>query len=100
PASSMNCKAVASSTSLSWSEDRSAFCIIMYLGKRLPLSVMDFPVSRTCALQSLYQGEARISLTRRPGHESPAQQMDMQVIHGLPAVRAGVDHQAETLAHP
>ena len=34
----------------------------------------------------------RALLARRPGHRTPAEQMEMQMIHALPTVLTGVDH--------
>jgi hypothetical protein len=50
-----------------------------------------------CGKQSLVRA-MRLRLSRRPGHGSPAEQVDVEMVDGLAAVFAGVDDDAVALA--
>ena len=39
----------------------------------------------------------QLVLPRRPMHRAPAQQVDVEVVHSLPAVGTAVDHRAKTI---
>lgn len=45
----------------------------------------------------LTYGSFQLVLPRRPMHRAPAQQVEVEVVHSLPAVGTAVDHGTKTI---
>ncbi len=45
----------------------------------------------------LSYGSFQLVLPRRPMHRAPAQQVEVEVVHSLPAVGTAVDHGTKTI---